>query len=262
MFDEDYSAFFRSHNEELQANIKVGSKCVYIDKPLFGNDLAAYAKKSATIIKLVLTRFADDAPPIIPVATLLKISKGADIIDTANLEGIANLHQVRQQPYKVRTTVSRQNVSEYYKLVKKVCDGNPFALFTLNKFNSSLTRSDPYDKIVDVTIGLESLISGNADLRFKFALYHSFTAESEADKRASAFNLFGNLYDVRSAIVHGDLSKERLKSIDKLEENWDEVMRLATSSLNYYLFYLYQKSRPEWDVHLKNIVLGSECRIT
>lgn len=119
-----------------------------------------------------------------------------------------------------------------------------------------------FDKIVDITISMESLIEGRDELRYKFSLYNSVVSESEAGERLKAFGLLQNLYDARSAIVHGDVeSNDNKKAIDKTKENWAEIVRLAKATINYYLIFLGVRKKSEWNSHLKNLVFGLDKRL-
>jgi hypothetical protein len=149
-----------------------------------------------------------------------------------------------------------------YKAVNKTCAENPTVLFTLERFNSSLLRPEMFDKIVDITISIESLITGKDELRYRFSLHNAFVAASQPQAREEAFSLLQSLYDARSAIVHGDIdSKDNKKAIAKATEKWPDIVRLAKATINYYLLFLGEHKKSEWNEHLKRLVFGLDQRL-
>jgi hypothetical protein len=261
IYDEDYGAIQRDGPEEYKSNITINTKCIYISDPSFDN-LDSFSKRIAIKLKFVLNNFSTGTPVVLPYAALLGTSGKARILQTADIEAVANLHTLKKQSYRIKPKADRETISTYYKVVSKTCDNNPTLFFTLERFNSCLTRSEIFDRIVDVTISLESLISGTQELRHRFALYNSFIAESEVQPRLDAFDLFVALYDARSGIVHGDVSsKDKEKLLTRVRNNWDEILRLATASINYHLLFLYERNKAEWDRHLKHLVFGRDSRI-
>lgn len=167
------------------------------------------------------------------------------------------MHKFKTRRYEINT--DREKLSDFYKIVDRACENHSAALFTLDRFNSCLIRVEELDQIVDACISLESLISGNQELSFRFSLYHSLVAEPAAIKRAEAFETFKNLYNARSGIVHGDLKE---KDLTKVRSGWKSTKQLAMASINYYLAFLYDNSADKWDGHLRNLALGIDKRVT
>lgn len=258
--DEDFGAFQRHPSDDYKSPIKIKTKCIYIDDPEY-TEFDTYTRNIATRIKFVFNNFTSGTPVVLPYAALINISSKVNISQICDIETVANLHHIKEKTFSFKKS-TRSIVSSYYKTIGKSCNENPTTFFTLERFNSSLTRTELHDKIVDITISLESLMSGTQELRYRFALTHSFLSKSSVDDRLSAFDLLLSLYDARSGIVHGDMnSKDKKKALEKVTENWVEVIRIATASINYYLFYLTDNKRDEWDNHLKKLIFGKEERI-
>jgi len=133
---------------------------------------------------------------------------------------------------------------------------------TLSRFNSSLIRSDPLDRIIDLTISMESLIRSSYELKFKFALFNSLLSEPQTEKRFERFELLQTLYDARSSVVHGDITKAAQKKIDEVIKKFSEIVLLAQAAINYYLLYLFQNPPGEWSAHLEKLALGVSPRLT
>lgn len=258
IYDEDFSAFYRDELDEFyKAAIDVRTSCIYVQE-IKEKDFEEIARRTAIQFKYVLNGFSLDKSIAIPFAGLVEFEDKAHIQKILDLEPSTNLHSLRKKEFKIRPETEPATVSDFYKIVSKCCTKNKTLLFTLDRFNSSLIRDNFQDRVVDITISLESLISGKDELRFKFALYNSFISESSAEDRWKAFELFSALYDARSGIVHGENNS---KANQKVAENWDEIVKNARASLNYHLLYLNQKSRESWDEHLKHLVFGKTVRI-
>jgi hypothetical protein len=262
IYDEDFSAFSRDELEDFyKAAVKVHTACIYLTEPL-GPDPNQFARNTATQTKFVLNAFSADAAIAIPFAGLVEVEGRARIRAIWNLESSTNLYALSKLEFRLKSGIDAATVSEYYKLVRTCCEKHPPLIFTLERFNSALIRESALDRIVDITISLESLISGKDELRFKFALYNSFIAASGPDERFGAFKLLMKLYDARSAIVHGDtISKENSRVIETVADNWPEIVKLARAALNYHLFFVHQAPRDEWDEHLKYLVYAKTNRI-
>jgi len=262
IYDEDHGAFLRDDIDKYyKTSINIQTKCLYLNDPNF-DDLVAFSKRIATMIKFVLNNFAVGTPVVLPYAALIQVSGKARVLEIADIEAVSNLHTFQQKTYRLRSASDRETISNYYKMVVKCCQDNPTILFALEKFNTCLTRYEIYDKIVDVTISLEFLISGTQELTYKFALYNSFIAESQPAARCDAFELLHSLYSARSGIVHGDIaSKDKEKTLKTVTDNWEKVLRLVRAALNYYLIFLHERSKNDWDRHLKNLVFGLESRV-
>ena len=131
---------------------------------------------------------------VLPFAALIEVGRKAQLVKIVDIEAAADGHAFRQQAYKLKAAADKKAISDYYRLVSKCCCDNPPILFPLEQFNSSLTRAQWFDRIVDITISLEALISGTQELTFKFALYNAFIAESQPEAARDAFELLHTLY--------------------------------------------------------------------
>jgi hypothetical protein len=258
IYDEDFAAFHRDEVPEFyRGAIGVQTTCVYIIEPQGGN-LEKIIQQTATQFKYVLNTFSADIPIAIPFAMLVAVDAKAHVQRIWDLEPSTNIHSLRQKEFRLKPDTDASTVSEFYKIVQNSCGKHSPLLFTLDRFNSSLTRSNLFDRIVDMTISLESLLSGKEELRFKFALYNSFIAAATPDERWDHFKILLKLYDARSGIVHGEADN---KTIDYIDENWAEVVKIASASLNYHLIFLNSKPRGSWDEHLKHLVFAKTERM-
>lgn len=262
IYDEDFAAF---HRDELppyyQASVDIRTTCIYVacDKPV---DFPGYAKALATQVEFVLNNFSTGAAIVVPYAVLLHVAEKSHVVQVADVEPIVNIDAMKSGEHAFREAVDASTVSTFYAIVRDCCRKDASLLFALDRFNSALIRSDPYDQIVDIAISLESLIPGTAELRYRFALNISFVVASTPEQRLEAFELLLALYDARSAIVHGDvLTKSAQVAIQTVEDTWQGLVQLARAALNYHVLFLQAHDRADWASHLRNLVFAAEARI-
>jgi hypothetical protein len=259
---EDFGLILSSATEEYQALVLAKSKCIRIGQvdPVFSPDIA---RTEGSKIAFLLNYFKRSQPVALSFAVQITKKRKNRFDRIINLPVPSDAHLQRHHNYRVRDNIARETISEFYKVVTKVHDKNPSILLTLDRFNAALFRVQPYDKIIDITISLESLIEGTTELRNRFSLYNAWAAEPDAQKRKDCYDLLISLYDARSAIVHGSgmSPKRHKKTIDPILEKWDEIIKIAEKSLGYHLLYVYKNNLEKWYEHQKNLALGIEQRI-
>jgi Translation initiation factor IF-2, N-terminal region len=156
--------------------------------------------------------------------------------------------------------VKPDEVIKFYEVINTAVSKHPAFSITLSRFNSCWLRSTEHDKIIDIAISLESLLSSSTEINFKFALFNSFIARKIPTEREEAFQLFKLLYNARSKIVHGDI-KKHAKDIGKVIELLPKIRELAHAAISYYAFFLYYKDPNEWQEHLDKLVFGTTTLI-
>ncbi len=149
-------------------------------------------------------------------------------------------------------TISREACNEVGALYN--------ALLTLNKnqlslaarrLNMALLRNSEQDSILDVTIGLETLLvpdGGNGEITHKLALRLAAISrmrQFESYQPPEVFGLCKKLYDYRSAVAHGagDLEKKRVIHVGA-EKQPIPTIGIGTALLRYALRFLAEK--PEY----------------
>jgi hypothetical protein len=258
--DEDYGVLYSGVEEEYRSLITPKTECIYLDCESLPINLDDFVRKQVRKVLSVLNILSNNNPAVFTFAAILDSNPQLRLLNIIDLEAMANLHRLRTQEYRLKTGVTRDLVSKTYRVIDYVCDHASQKIFiTLDRFNSSLTRASWADKIIDITISLESLIEAKNELRFKFSLYLSFVVASTSVDRQNAFALLRDLYDARSAFVHG--SSDSQKVIDKVINNWDEISQIVKAAINYYMFFLFSTKSISWNEHLNQLIFGLEKRI-
>jgi hypothetical protein len=241
------------------------TKCVYIDYQLDSepekNYHTEFSSRQNRKIRTLLNIVANEGPVYFGPVAVLKISKRLSILNIIKDETPPNLFGEHYPSFRFKPKVTRFHIAHIYKLIDNVCEKYPYIYVTLDRYNSSLTRQNLDDKIIDATIALESLISGKTELRFKFALFLSHIVESNPEQRLIIFDLLKNLYDARSNLVHGSGTKKDIDKTNKIIEQLPKLDSILQRAINYYLFYLQSQDTPDWDTHLKNLIFHFEPRV-
>ena len=117
---------------------------------------------------------------------------------------------------------------------------------TANRFVRYSRVQDTPDALLDLCISLESLLDSNTEISFKFSTcLAKLTKGNDAEQLSE---LLGDLYDLRSKIVHGsDASKAHLKMVP----NAAKLRQAARSILTSYILFLNDKTKKEWQAHLR-----------
>lgn len=134
---------------------------------------------------------------------------------------------------------------------KALCVDPKFSI-SISRFNAALSRSSPEDRIIDLSICLESIFDYQTEISFRFSLYNSILSEVDFSKRHGVFKILRNLYKRRSDIVHGS------KPLDTvwLETHWEAVVRIAKLSLMAKIEFLSNHVPADWQNYLDKLALG------
>ena len=282
--DVDYGAIWRclddTEDEQYRLLISPKTKCVYIDKVGLPGDssqetLVNYARDQAVVVQAVFNLFSDSNPLLVSFAAVLwvpeesALSDGIEGITVAtiiDLEPVTNVHYLRTRPFRLKSSATQNRINQTYRVMSEVSKKYPQVYVTLGRFNSSLMRATDSDRVIDITISLESLIREKTALRFKFATYLSFAIGDAPSSRLEAFSLLGTLYDARSGLVHGTPEeKGTQKALRKVLDNWEQICRITRAAISYYMVYLFSELQGSvqvpWKEHLKRLMLGIDARI-
>jgi hypothetical protein len=239
--------------------IKPNSKCVQfhqqslpIDKDAIFNELSK--------VSFLLNYFSLSNPIALSFVAVLVKKRKNKLESIFDLPLIVDSRFSKNNSYSLVKNTNRNEISDFYKVIKKVCDENKPIYLTFSRFNSALSKSEMVDKIIDLTISLESLIGGTTELRNRFSLHLSWIAENDVKKREETFKLLGQLYDARSRIVHGSSNDLNDKKIKPVIERWNDLIKISKAILGYYILYLYNSNIEDWYNHQKLLTLGIQKR--
>jgi hypothetical protein len=236
-------------------------KCAYLVPPP-GCDVERYVQSHATMLQFLFNAFREEHPVLAAFGAHVIEQRKPRVARIVEVASTFDAHRLRNQRFVLRGGVDRKAVSDFYQLLCKAQNSHQTLCLTLGRYNSALMRYDIRDRIVDISICLESLIEAQTEVSFKCALYNALIAEPDSDRREDAFKLLNSLYSARSKIVHGEDFDKDKSPFKPVVERWPDVTRLVTNALIYYVLYLSQYARTDWVTHLKRLALGAEPLIT
>jgi hypothetical protein len=238
------------------------TKCLYVSLDS-GDDPDILIRRCTEMVRFTMNSFCEEGPLLFLCGFYIEQKLRAKILKTYNVPVRGERSELGRTRYRLRSGISAAELSTYYSTVETAVSRKPGLLLSLRRINLSLSNAEFEDQVVDLTMGLESLIPGKDELRFRFALYHSFITEPDPSKRQERFELLQTLYDVRSLIVHSaEESRAAEKKGTMIREQWDNLKTISISALNYYVLYLSSQDPAGWQRHLQSLVLSGARRVT
>jgi hypothetical protein len=147
-------------------------------------------------------------------------------------------------------TVTADHLNEVSRIYRAVVSSQSEAIrLALNRLNGCLTRTDAADAILDGTIGLELLLGDdqNQSLSYKLRLRAAALALLHADPAYPAAEVASKvkqLYEARSAIVHGRRKKRSKKASEPTDTSNANERLVASDLLRFVLNVLL--TNPEY----------------
>lgn len=258
--DEEFSAFFREASDEIKANLDINTtKCIKVQSI---NPDKETIKAIRTKAVFALNIFADSNPIVTSWAGHLIGDKKINLKGITDFESLAAFHKLSNKTYKFISKTKRETIIQFFQVVEKATTSNSSVLFTMEKYNSSLLRDDFLDRLLDATICFETMMPGNTELIYRLSQNISFIVGTSSNERLEIFDNMKKLYEVRSKLVHGDLKGNGIaKKMDHVKSNWLTFEKYLKSAVTYYLMFLSQNSKDNWENHLKEIVIGTQSKI-
>ncbi len=257
--DEEHSAFFRDAPTSVKDSLDLNTtKCIKIKGPFISVEKTTVLK---TKITFVLNLFADNFPVVTSWCGHLNGDKKIKLKNIYEFESLAGFHKISNKHFKFQKDTKRSTIIQFFAVVQKAISQNELAIFTLEKYNSSLLRVDFLDKLLDATICFETMTPGNSELVFRLSQNVSFIVGVNPTERLQIFDKMKLLYDVRSKLVHGDLNEKARKKVEEVRKDWNSYEKYLRSTVTYYLIFLSQKKKEDWENHIKEIVLGTQNKI-
>lgn len=160
------------------------------------------------------------------------------------------------KPYSILPTVTNTEVQQLIILARRIIRSDKQLQTTFRRFCSAFVKTSWEDRLIDLTIALESLIEARTEVSFKFAYLLSLIISSAKDQRSEAYKKLNDLYDARSAIVHGTTG-ESAKKIASCKKNWQELVNFAKQCILYRLEFKDKHPNESWMNHLISLGFGN-----
>jgi hypothetical protein len=260
--DEDFATLHREAEEQYVEWLKARTICINLEDPP-SDAREEHARSIAIMLSFVFNAFASESPLIVSKAAYIDKQPASHHSLSVDLQSAPVGAALAKAVYGLRPLANPEPLVSLFKVVRAVFAKNPAILVTLDRFNSSLVRANPYDQIIDITISLESIVESSTEIKFRFSLYNSLVAEPDTMKRRATFEMFETLYDARSAIIHGDIkSRANAKKIEATRQSMRDIHKAAVAVVSYYLMYQFKERKTPWKDHMDRLALGEETRVT
>jgi len=226
--DDDAGLILRRETDGPAAGIHASSKCIYVNNVADGA-VDALCSSITTRLSFLFNVFRESAPASCSTIFVIGGKRRRSVVKVYNAEHMSAGSPASSASYRIKRDTKQATITSFYKALTAACEKASNLVLTLDRYNSSLLRTHLHDKIVDITVALESLIEGENEIAFQVALFTSLVAKRVAAERTSSFTLLKKLYSARSKIVHGAEIAE--KHILPVKESWDEVVAIATAAI-------------------------------
>jgi hypothetical protein len=140
------------------------------------------------------------------------------------------------------------NVAEIFNALRNAPDNR--LVLAVRRLNSAFLRTNEEDSILDVTMGLETLLTSDTrtEITYKLAMRAAALSTIEKFEGLSPEDVFNNckkIYDYRSSVIHGS-KKAKKKRIIRLDEEKEistvrlgvNLLRCVFKALSHHLEYL------------------------
>lgn len=165
--------------------------------------------------------------------------------------------------FNFAANVDPADVIALYEIVEIVWKKHHRLRITLQRYCTSLLRMNLEDRVIELAIALESLISTEkTELKFKFSHLLAFASRADPENRKTAHKHLAKLYDARSSIVHGSSGAESSdKTLEYVREHWDALDEIARRAINYFLLFAIQGAPDQFMSHLAAAIQQWEQRV-
>jgi len=131
-----------------------------------------------------------------------------------------------------------KEINEFFFIVFNGLNSKSFTEITIDNYLNSFYITNPKLKFVSLCISLESIIGGNYELRYRIARSLAILCGKDKSCSELIFKNVQKIYDLRSAIVHGE----------SLKQNYINECR-NLNIFNNYLQYLVSRMIIELLIH-------------
>ena len=210
-------------------------------------------------IQFVLNLVGRLDPISIPYCVVIRDSKVRSFKDYYNYELYGDSFTLQKNKYRIDMKYKREEIKKLYEIANCAIQKDSNLIITMSRYCAALMNSSYKNRVIDLTICLESLIPGRDELSYRFALYLSLIIENSIIKREENFIKLKNLYTARSSIVHG--SSENDKRIKQVNDDWNEFLNFAERCIFYKLMFEYKNLDITWTDHLHALSFGGDLVI-
>ena len=204
--------------------------------------------------QVALNLVAQSDPIVMPYGVVVSEAYTRRLRRVYEFDSWGDTTALRRRSYRVKQGIDRSEVEELFQMALSAMKQRPQLEITLSRLCSALVKTNFEDQLIDLAISLESLVPGGGEFRFRFPYYLSLLRYSDAEQRKDAFAQLRDLYDARSALVHG--SADRSKCIADVSSSWPWFVTSAKHCVLYRLEFEHSMPDSDWKEHLTDLAYG------
>jgi hypothetical protein len=217
--------------------------------------LEEYVKEVALCLQTVFNLVSNEETMVIPFGLIMEEEDNPKILYTVDFE--QDFSSAKLKAYNILTNITSGEVQQLLVLLRKVIKSDPQLKITLRRFCSTFLKSSWEDRLIDLTIALESLVPAQTEISFRFSFFLSLIISDDKSKRHEIYNQLHDLYAARSSIVHGALDeKTAKKAISSFKENWKELVNYTKQAILYRIDFINKYPDGDWKNHFLDLGFG------
>jgi len=194
----------------------------------------------------------------IPYGVIVNVDMRPIVNDFYDFDFGGDYLSIKPKEYLVMKSVNKEEIKGLIEISRQLIKTDIQLRVAMRRYCSALLKSNREDRLIDLTISLESLLPGKTELAFRFAFYLSLIIDSELANRREVFIQLNDLYSARSCLVHGSSEKSELKNIEKCLENWPNLVCFAKQCILYRLNFQQHYPDDPWTSHLLDLAFGKK----
>jgi hypothetical protein len=154
--------------------------------------------------------------------------------------------------FQIRSAAKPDQIQKMFEAASGSIKKDKGLRVTLSRFNAALLRDRIEDRIVDLSVCLESLFSSSTEIAFRFSLYNAIISTTKLEQRFERFKLLQSLYKDRSKLVHGEYSDSKI-TVDQFKE----LINIARVAIAYKIQFVEENGDSKaWQEHLDKLALS------
>ncbi len=204
--------------------------------------------------QVALNLVAQSDPIVVPYGVVVSEAFTRRLRCVYEFDAWGDTIALRRRRYRVKQDIGRSEVEALFQMALSAMEQQPQLQITLSRLCSALVKANIEDQLIDLAISLESLVPGGGEFRFRFPYYLSLLSYSDAERRKDAFVQLRDLYDARSALVHG--RPDRSKFVAEVSSSWSRFVTLAKHCVLYRLEFEHRMKDSDWKEHLTDLAYG------
>lgn len=234
---------------DLSEAINGKTKCILIES---GHTAASHeeVQRIALHASFVLNFFAKSGASMCIQSFALKHNRSHSMVAVHTISAIGPPNYGK---YEIDNNVSPNEIKTLYQSTQAAIIKDKSLIISIKRFNGALTKTEIDDKLIDITICLESIFNAQTEISFRFSLYNSVISESDPSKRYENFLFLKKIYTARSNIVHGNKDVDVIWAV----QHWSKIISIARVALLKKIEFLQNNESSSWQSYLDKLALGA-----